>query len=195
LHHVRRSNIPFEKDCSAGPRAVKREQNWIPARAFATIRFVAGPGIVKARRAPLVVARKMLVVRRSPARWREWFDEADIVSEGSARQESDGRVWYGSTSLVLPVGSFAASVDGGQHGVQTVEKDAVALMARLAEKDVHLRVRALRIARREAALRAPSRLGRVVCEIRVLCEDRGVRIDVDVQAPLIDEGTIAQRAR
>jgi hypothetical protein len=156
---------------------------------------VIGPGIVKARSAPLVAARKVLVVRRSQARWRDWFDQADIVSEGSARQEADGRVWYGSTSLILPIGALAAGVDGGRGGVEVVEKDAVALMARFAERDVHLRLRTLRIARREAALRAPSRLGRVVCEIRVLGEDGGVRIDVDVQAPLIDEGTIAQRAR
>jgi hypothetical protein len=177
------------------PQRRRSEQNWIPARAFATIRFVSGPGIVKARAAPLVAARRILVVRRSHAQWRDWFDQADIVSEGSARQEADGRVWYGSTSLILPSSGLATRISSGQGGVQVVEKDAVALMARFAERDVHLRIRALRIARREAALRAPSGLGRVVCEIRVLCEDRGVRIDVDVQAPLIDEGTIAQRAR
>ncbi len=147
-----------------------------------------GPGIVKARGAPLFVARKMLVVRRSHAEWRDWFDQADIVSEGSARQEGDGRVWYGTTSLILPAGR-------GQRGVEPVEKERASLLAGLAEKDVHLRLRALRIARREAALRAPSPLGRVVCEIRIVCEDDGVRIDVDVQAPLIEEGTIAERAR
>ena len=162
---------------------------------------MTGPGIVKARGAPLFVARKMLVVRRSHAEWRDWFDRADIVSEGSARQEADGRVWYGSTSLILPRVAAASSLtrqdpshDRGQAGVEPVEKGA-SLLARFAERDVHLRLRALRIARREAALRAPSRLGRVVCEIRIVCEDEGVRIDVDVQAPLIEEGTIAQRAR
>lgn len=163
---------------------------------------MTGPGIVKARRAPLYVARKMLVVRRSHAEWRDWFDRADIVSEGSARQEGNGRVWYGSTSLILPRVAIAGSLtreasthDRGQLGVEPVEKESAALLVRFAERDVHLRLRALRIARREAALRAPSPLGRVVCEIRIVCEDEGVRIDVDVQAPLIEEGTIAQRAR
>lgn len=164
-----------------------------------------GPGIVKARGAPLFAARKMLVVRHSHAQWRDWFDRADIVSEGSARQEDDGRVWYGSTSLVLPRGAVAgasgrsATPNRGQAGVEPVENEGAARLLRLAaqfaERDVHLRLRALRIARREAALRAPSPLGRVVCEIRIVCEDEGVRIDVDVQAPLIEEGTIAERAR
>jgi hypothetical protein len=147
---------------------------------------VIGPGIVKARGAPLVVARRMLVVRRSNARWRELFERADVVSEGGARQEAEGRVWYGSTSLILPLAAA---------GGASLEKGDAALMARFAERDVHLRLRALRIAHREAALRAPSRLGRVVCEIRVLGDAGGVRIDVDVQAPLIDEGTIARRVR
>ncbi len=116
-------------------------------------------------------------MRASDTRWRELFECADVVSEGGVRIEPQGRVWYGSTSLILPMddpaGSYAAA---------------------LAERDVHVRLRAVRTAHTEACLRAPSRLGRFACEVRVSSHARGVRIDVDVQAPLI-EGRAASPRR
>jgi hypothetical protein len=99
------------------------------------------------------------------------------MSEGGVRSEAHGRVWYGSTSLILP----------------TPKEDA-ALLAVVAARDVHVRVRAVRAAHREACSRAPARLGRIACEIRVSADPRGVRIDVDVQAPLI-EGRSAGKVR
>ncbi|MGA7124054.1 MAG: hypothetical protein WBY94_28385 [Polyangiaceae bacterium] len=132
--------------------------------------MVTGPGIAKARELPLVFARKTLLVRASDARWRELFEGADAISEGGVRAEAPGRVWYGSTSLILPTRGK------GDH----------ALLVALASRDLNVRVRAMRAAQREASLRAPSRLGRISCEIRVTDDPRGVRIDVDVQAPLIE---------
>jgi hypothetical protein len=128
------------------------------------------PGLAKARELPLVLARPTPLLRATDHRWRELFDHADIVSEGSVRAEASGRVWYGSTSLILRVPD---------------DEDA-AHLASLAERDVHARLRAVRTAHREACLRAPARLGRFSCEIRVAPDGRGVRIDVDVQAPLIE---------
>jgi hypothetical protein len=137
--------------------------------AFATIAPVNRPGLAKTRGLPLVLARHALLVRASDGRVSEMFDRADIVSEGNVRAEAGGRVWYGSTSVILPGG----------------DRDA-ALFAAIAEKDVHVRLRALRTAHREACVRAPARLGSFTCEMRVLPDSRGVRIDVDVQAPLIE---------
>ncbi len=128
------------------------------------------PGLAKARELPLVLARTATLFRAPDPRWRELFDHADIVSEGSVRAETNGRVWYGSTSLILRAPDGADPV----------------LLAGLAERDVHARLRALRTAHREACLRAPARLGRFSCEIRVAPDRGGVRIDVDVQAPLIE---------
>ncbi len=116
-----------------------------------------------------MLARQTLLVRASDARWREMFDHADAVSEGSVRKELQGRVWYGSTSLILPT----AAVDAP-------------FLAAIAQRDVHVRVRALRAAYREARSRAPATLGRFSCEVRVAADTCGVRIDVDVQAPLIE---------
>lgn len=118
---------------------------------------------------PLVLARSTTLVRTADARWRALFEQADVVSEGAVRKESRGPVWYGSTSLILATGAAASE-----------------FLAALAARDVHVRVRAVRAARREACLRAPSRLGRMSCEIRVSADPRGVRVDVDVQAPLIE---------
>jgi hypothetical protein len=136
---------------------------------FATIALVIGPGLAKTRGQPLVLARRTLLVRASDARWRQMFDRADVVSEGSVRDDRQGRVWYGSTSLIL----------------HTEANDAP-FFAAVAERDVHIRLRAVRAACREARSRAPSALGRFSCEVRVAADACGVRIDVDIQAPLIE---------
>jgi hypothetical protein len=138
---------------------------------------VTGPGLAKTRTPPLVLVRRPVLVRSSDSRLRELFARADVVSEGGIRDEPGGRFWYGSTSLILPAD----------------DRDSEWLAA-IAARDLHVRVRALRAAQREACLRAPGRLGRFVCEIRILTDVRGVRVDVDVQAPLI-EGRATSRAR
>ncbi len=140
------------------------------------------PGLAKARGLPLVCARHGTLVRAPDPPWRELFERADVVSEGDVRAEKSGRVWYGSTSLILAVDP--PSLEGPWSGS----------LASLAARDVHVRLRALRVAHREACLRAPGRLGRFACEMRVLPDPRGVRIDVDVQAPLI-EGRAQRTAR
>jgi len=145
---------------------------------FATISFVTRPGLAKARGQPVVLERPTLLVRASNARWREMFERADVVSEGRVREEAHGRVWYGSTSLILP----APPAD-------------VAYFAAVAERDIHVRLRALRAAHREAGSRAPGRLGRLFCELRFTADPRGVRIDVDVQAPLIERRAVSRPAR
>jgi hypothetical protein len=126
----------------------------------------------------MIEEREPQLVRAADARWRGLFTSADLMTEGAARNEAGGRVWYGSTSLVL-----------------VVEAADAPRLAAVATRDLHVRLRALREARREACLRAPGRLGRLVCEIRVGLHPRGVRIDVDVQAPLIERRAVPRPAR
>jgi hypothetical protein len=147
-------------------------------RTPATIALVTRPGLAKVRALPLMLARSGVFVSVTDAQWRDLFDRSDVISEGSAREEHHGRMWYGSTSLILPA----------------TAEDAP-LLATLAAHDMHVRLRAVRAAHREAALRAPGRLGRVGCEIRVTCATRGVRIDVDIQAPLIERRALLRPAR
>jgi hypothetical protein len=157
---------------------MRHEQTGSEAVQPATIAIVIGPGLAKARPAPLVEERRPLLARSTDGRWRDLFDRADLVTEGAPREESQGRIWYGSTSMILPV-------DSGEIG----------LLAGVAARDMHVRLRALRAARREACLRAPGQLGRLACEIRVKPDPRGVRIDVDVQAPLIERRAVPRPAR
>src|SRR5579859_4441260 len=97
-------------------------------------RRMTHPGLAKTRGLPLVLFRRKLVVRTFETTWRDLFARADVVSEGRARDERSGRVWYGSTSLIL----------------SAPEADAKMLVA-LAGRDVHFRVHALRMALREAS--------------------------------------------
>ena len=137
-----------------------------------------GPGVAKAR-APALVERAGGFVRTSEGRWRELFESADVISEGAAKEESGQRVWYGTTSLILslPTGT---------------PEDARRFYLAIAQKDVHVHVHALRCAHREAQSRAPGQLGRLVCEIDFRDDPRGLRIDVDVQAPLIERRRVTR---
>jgi hypothetical protein len=137
-----------------------------------------GPSIKKARD-PELVERAGPFVRTTEGRWRELFADADAMSEGAVKDEQGERVWYGSTSLILGL------------PVETPVEERSFLRG-LAEKDVHVHVHALRCAHREAQSRAPGMLGRVTCEVRFSVDPRGLRIDVDVQAPLIERRKVTR---
>lgn len=132
-----------------------------------------GPSLAKTRGDRLLATRSYLLVRGSDARFRDLLSAADAVSEGAARTEGTDVVWYGSTSLVV---DLPPEHRGGR-----------AFVVQMAMRDPHLRLRVIRLAKREAAMRAPGPLGRAVCEVRFSSDERGLRIDVEVQAPLIEE--------
>ena len=149
-------------------------------RAHGTIRSVTvtvtvrpGPSLAKTRGERLLAIRSASLVRTSDHRFRELLAKADSVSEGGARAEGDGPVWYGSTSLVVPL-----PLAGEPERRFFVE---------IAKRDPHVRLRAIRLAKHEATTRAPRPLGPASCEVRFSSDDRGLRIDVDLQAPLIEE--------
>jgi hypothetical protein len=131
----------------------------------------AGPGLAKTRGDRLVVTRVLTSVRGSDGRFRAMFANADAVSEGAVRLERALPIWYGTTSLILP---WPAGLPASSRGFVT----AVAL------RDPHVRLRAVRWAHQEACTRAPGPLGRAECDVRMSAEEGGLRIDVDVQAPL-----------
>jgi len=136
-----------------------------------------GPSLVKAR-TPKLVEEKTFV-RTTEGRWRDLFRDADAMSEGAVKTEVAGRVWYGSTSLIIEL------------PVETSLEDRAHLRG-IAEKDVHVHVHALRCAHREAQSRAPGMLGRTICDVRFSDDPRGLRIDVDVQAPLIERRKVTR---
>jgi hypothetical protein len=130
------------------------------------------PGLAKTRGDRLVRRIAATWLLASDGRFRAMFDAADVVNEGSVRGAGRLAEWFGTTSLIL---AWPASIE---------DPSSRAFVAAVAERDPHVRLRAIRVARREASLRAPAPLGRVECEVRFGSNEAGLRIDVDVQAPL-----------
>lgn len=135
------------------------------------------PGLRKTGPLPLVRKKTVKLLQSVDYRWRELFEAADVMSEGATRQEPEGRVYYGSTSVLLPRASRGGLVPDSE--IDTVRRAVAA--------DPHARVRAVRIACLEAQLRASGSLGRVRAELVVRRDPRGIRIDVDVEARVYDE--------
>jgi hypothetical protein len=133
------------------------------------------PGLAKARAAPLVRGRTARLLEARDGAWRLAFERADVVSEGRAEPEPGGLVYYGTTSVILEPHHGASPTAG--------ELEDLAVLAPL---DPHLRLRALRIARREAAARVDAPLGPLRAELTVVVGEKGVTIAVDVVAPVVD---------
>jgi hypothetical protein len=133
---------------------------------------------------PLLSRRALPLVKSSDYRLRELFERADVMSEGKTRDEPDGTTYYGSTSVLLTFASRGGAVpDEGAN-------ELVALVA----IDPHARVRAIRIACLEAQVRARAPIGRVRAELSVRLDRRGVCIDVEVEARVFDEASLAPPA-
>jgi hypothetical protein len=135
------------------------------------------PGLVKARSEPFISRRSVPLVKSSDYRFRELFENADVMSEGKAKDEPDGATYYGSTSIVLPFVSKGGAVP---------DDEAEQLLALLAT-DPHARVRAIRIACLEAQVRARAPIGRVRAELFVRRDRHGLRVDVEVEARVFEE--------
>jgi hypothetical protein len=136
-----------------------------------------GPGLKKARGAPLLSRRTLELWQSNDYRLRELFECADVMSEGATRTEVDGATYYGSTSVLLPFASRGGAVPD----------ELGAEISRLVAADPHARLRAIRIACLEAQVRSSGPLGRVRAELCVRHDERGVRVDVDVEARVFDQ--------
>jgi hypothetical protein len=146
-----------------------------------------GPGPRKARSHPVASSRTVEVWKSVDYKWRELFEAADVMSEGAVRYELEGPTYYGTTSVLLPFISRGGLVP-----------DELAMdVARLASRDPHVRVRALRIAWREASVRSVKPIGRMRAELVVRPDSRGIRVDIDVEAQVfgVEAGHARGRAR
>jgi hypothetical protein len=131
-----------------------------------------GPGLKKTHALPIVSSRKVELWQCSDYRWRELFEGADVMSEGATRDEPDGKMYYGSTSIVLPFSSR-----GG-----LVPDDQAEQITRLALRDPHARLRATRIALLEAQVRSAAPIGRVRAELSASVAAHGIQVSVEVEA-------------
>jgi hypothetical protein len=135
------------------------------------------PGLAKTRNEELLSRRRVDLVKASDYLFRELFENADVMSEGKTRDETEGATYYGSTSILLPFSSRGGGV-ADEHGDELLS---------LLNGDPHARIRAIRIACIEAQVRAHSPIGRVRAELFVRRDRRGIRIDVEVEARVFRE--------
>jgi hypothetical protein len=124
--------------------------------------------------------------------WARVLDRADVVSEGSRASEPPGGVYYGSTNLrCVP-----------EPRPATLQKLGIGALARLMLADPHVRVRLVRLARREAVARAPGPLGVLRVEITAQPAAAGgegqepssaIDVQLDVSAPVVDAAAGQER--
>jgi hypothetical protein len=144
----------------------------------------ARPGPKKVERLPIGGRRTCVLLQSVDYTWRELLERADVVSEGAVRKEVEGMVYYGSTSVLLVPTT---------HDQRYTDAD-IDILANLLTADPHARVRAVRIACLEAQLRAGCDIGAVKAELTIRRDARGVRIDIDVEAPVLNE-TVLPRSK
>lgn len=102
---------------------------------------------------------------------RDAMANADIVSEGKVTLGKDGLRYDGSTSILLAFTSFEI----GHRATRDVLVELVSLCP-------HIRLRAIRIAHREASSRAEGQLNTLSCQIAVSRARERIAIDIEVSA-------------
>ena len=119
-----------------------------------------GPGVVKVRTIPTLRTREVSLVSLTEGLVRDWLDGSDVMSEGAA--VSDG-AYFGTTSIVIAI------TDARRHEIES------ALVV-----DPHMRVRALRIAVREARGRGAD--GTLYAEFSIVRNARGIVVTIDIES-------------
>ena len=143
----------------------------------------ARPGLRKVVAPPLLLRRTARFVAAVDGRWRDALEAAEVLREGDVRDEPGGeRAFYGSTSLFVA----ARSAGGPLPDVDVAELGAILGV------DPHVRVRALRVARREAEVRAAAPIGPIRAEVTVSAGARGITVLVEVVATLLDRARSAR---
>jgi hypothetical protein len=145
------------------------------------------PGLAKVRQVEAVLRRRLELVSIRDGWWSAVIERADVVSEGGSVCEAGAMVYYGSSSLRCVLDAAAIA------GADTSEAAEQLLTALLS--DAHARLRILRLAHREAVVRAGGPIHALHAEIRGRVMHEGERmvlaIDVDVSA---DEAVLSRDA-
>lgn len=108
------------------------------------------------------------------------FRHADVLSEGGARVAATGQsTYFGSTMISVELTRLAVYAPG----LRT--EALLAPLLNAIDGSVRVRLRAMRLARAEAARRVHRRtLGTLLCEINVRMTGKHLHIDVDLEVPL-----------
>lgn len=138
-------------------------------------RLPPGPGIAKVRVPRPFTVRTLRLVRAADVLWASWFEYVDAVSEGAVTVEDGVQVYRGSTSVIVLTDEHGGSMPAA----------SLAEAEQIARIDPHFWLRAMRIARREAASRSPGPLDTIHVEVLLRHDRRGIRADIDVEARVL----------
>jgi hypothetical protein len=145
--------------------------------------------LVKTRAPSLLVRRERVQITR--ALEEAIFHHAEVLSEGGVRGavEDQHATYFGSTMISVDLARLGALPRG-----MSAEQGAALLIAAV-DGSVRVRLRAMRMARAEAARRVHRRtLGTALCEIRMHGQGALLHIDVDLEVPLGVSSRAARRA-
>ena len=133
--------------------------------------------LARAERAAPVNRRHTVVLSRTLEE--ELFRAADVLSEGGCRSGmGGGESYFGSTMIRIPLGSLRPHMRGD------LDQSGRRELIRAIDGSVRVRLRAMRLAVREAGRRVPGALGTAQVEIHVRLEDDHLHIDVDLEVPV-----------
>jgi hypothetical protein len=150
-----------------------------------------GPGIANIRHPHPTTHRHVSLVRTDDSVWATLFEHADIVSEGSSELENDRWVYRGTTSIIV---RCAIPTSRRDLRADAPAKEQLDARVRAMMLDPHLRLRAVRVARREAQARITGTLDTVHMDIILLPEHGQIRITVDVDANvMVADGRCVKR--
>lgn len=129
--------------------------------------------LAKIRRRPFLVRRSQAVLSRALEQL--LFDHADVLSEGGLRVAGSHGTYFGSTMISIAFARIESEV--------SLTRALRAEFVRIVEGSVRVRLRAMRLARAEAARRVrDGTLGTAVCDVRVRDDGKHLHIDVDLEA-------------
>jgi len=134
--------------------------------------------LARASRAPALVRHGSVCLSR--ALEEELFRVAEVLSEGGRRAVGGQRdSYFGSTMISIDLERLRPLFRGG------LDQRSLQLLADAVDGSVRVRLRAMRLARSEAARRVQDRtLGTAFVETRVRLTERQLHIDVDLEVAL-----------
>lgn len=138
------------------------------------------PGLQKVRKPPILLRRSVKQVSVSAGRMLYLIDSASVMSEGQMRSDDSGTAYFGTTTLLFPLRT---------PGISLTEEDMADLKTAI-EFDPLSRLAVLRIAYREATLRAGAPLDSIQAEIRSELVPRGLLVHVDVSAAALNQRAV-----
>lgn len=108
----------------------------------------------------------------------ELFRCSEVLSEGGVRASSQGSTYFGSTMISIDLDRLMPSFRDG------LDLHARRLLLEAIDGSVRVRLRAMRMARAEAARRISGTLGTALVETRVRLTEHQLHIDVDLEIGL-----------